>query len=372
MEPLACGAARVLPHLYHFGGNSYLLVSDRGEGLVVDPTLGSIGQLKPLMREIGLKNIGVATATHFHLDHSDALNLVRAQYNAAVWLNPWAAAPLKDRDLYDVPWLPFESIAADRLLPQEGAFRWREYRFAIRPFPGQTWWHCAFDAAIDGRHALFSGDNFQPPARWNGTGGFCAFNGSRFADRFTRSAQTALDIAPQIICNGHGNIYRFAAGHYRRILRWSAKAEKAVQDLCPSAAWLADYDCRALRWQPFVSRARSTPFAPTAQRRRRTACNACRRCPSRAHPTPPPPPPKSPTTASSPHPPPSPIAPTPFSTGAKQSNLKRRRSPWPTSTRCPSPQCTNWRNSTKPTPASICPTPTSATPLRKTRPGPKR
>ena len=163
---------------------------------------------------------------------------------------------MHDRDQYDVPFLPAESIPADRLLPQEGTFRWNEYHFVIRLFPGQTWWHCAFDARIDSRHVLFSGDNFQPPTRWNGTGGFCAFNGSRFSEGFARSAQTVLDIAPEIICNGHGIIYRFAASQYRRILRWSAKAKKALQALCPSAAWLADYDYRALSWQPFVRRAK--------------------------------------------------------------------------------------------------------------------
>ena len=110
---------------------------------------------------------------------------------------------MQDRDQYDVPFLPAESIPADRLLPQEDTFRWNEYHFVIRPFPGQTWWHCAFDARIDSRHVLFSGDNFQLPTRWNGTGGFCAFNGSRFSEGFARSAQTVLDIAPEIICNGH-------------------------------------------------------------------------------------------------------------------------------------------------------------------------
>ena len=71
--------------------------------------------------------------------------------------------PLADRSRYDLPWLPAEAIVADRLLPEEGSFRWCNHRFHIRPFPGQTWWHCAFDTDIDGRHVLFSGDNFQPP-----------------------------------------------------------------------------------------------------------------------------------------------------------------------------------------------------------------
>jgi len=77
LEPMAStGASRVLLHLYHFGANSFLLVGKNGAGMVVDPTLGSIHQLEPLMREIGLERIEVTTASHYHLDHSDALNQV--------------------------------------------------------------------------------------------------------------------------------------------------------------------------------------------------------------------------------------------------------------------------------------------------------
>ena len=256
-QMLACGARRVLPNLYQFGANSYLLLSAKAGALVIDPQLPNNNQLTALMQELGLNDIAVATATHYHFDHSDALNHVREQYGAAIWLHPWVALPLADRDRYDIPWLPTEPIIADRTLPETGVFRFGEYRFQIRPLPGQTWWHCAFDTSIAGHQVLFSGDNFQPPTRWNGTGGFCAYNGSRFAEGFARSAQTVIDIAPDIICNGHQIIYRFAAAHYRRILRWSEHSERALQALCPSPDWRADYDYRALRCEPFVSKAQA-------------------------------------------------------------------------------------------------------------------
>ena len=62
LEPRACGGYRVLPHLYQFGANSFLLVSDRGAGMVVDPTLADIHQLHSLQQEIHLDRICMATA----------------------------------------------------------------------------------------------------------------------------------------------------------------------------------------------------------------------------------------------------------------------------------------------------------------------
>jgi glyoxylase-like metal-dependent hydrolase (beta-lactamase superfamily II) len=252
---MACGAWRVLPHLYQFGANSFLLVSRTGEGLVVDPQLADLDRLEPLMQELGLSRIAVATASHYHLDHSDGLGRLRDRYGTRSWVHPWVAEPIADRHRYDVPWLPVESVPVDRLLPESGLFHWQEYRFRSHPFPGQTRWHTAIDGEIDGCRVLFSGDNYQPPSRWNGTGGFCAYNGSRFREGFARSAALVLELAPDLICNGHGCVYRFAPSHYRRIARWSAAAEGAVQDLCPSTDWLIDYDCRASRWEPFVTKA---------------------------------------------------------------------------------------------------------------------
>jgi len=251
-ESLSCGAERVSPPLYSFGNNGYLLVSQNGDGFVVDPALPDMGLLRQLVDAIGLRAIAAGTASHYHADHVDALNSLRREWGARAWLHPWLAEPLRDRDRYDRPWLVAESVAIDRVLPEAGRFRWREYAFDIRPLPGQTRWHCAFDAQIDGQRVLFSGDSFQPPSRWNGTGGFCAYNGSRFEDGFAPSARAILELAPEVICNGHRGMYRFAPSHYRRIAAWSERAAKAVRQLCPSAGWLSDYDVHATRFEPFV------------------------------------------------------------------------------------------------------------------------
>jgi len=256
LEPLDFGAKRVLPDLYYFGANSYLLVGENGEGFIVDPTRPDIDRLLPLMKETGVRTITAATASHFHRDHSDGLNWLRDRFGTPAWLHPWVAEPIRDQNRYDLPWLPVESVQADRVLPEAGTFRWNKYRFQIRPFPGQTWWHCAFDTTINDRHVLFSGDNFQPPSRWNGTGGFCAYNGCQFTEGFTRSAETALEIAPDLIANGHGCIYHFHAPHYRKLITWSTRAEKAVKDLCPTSHWRHDYDCRQMTWDPYRTETR--------------------------------------------------------------------------------------------------------------------
>mgnify|MGYP002016083885 CR=1 FL=1 len=151
------------------------------------------------------------------------------------------AAPICDRNRYDLPWLPAESIVPDRLLPETGVFRWSAYRFEIRPFPGQTWWHAAFMAEIDGKKVCFSGDNYQPSTRWNGTGGFSSFNGSRFIEGFVASSKTILKWNPDLVLNGHNTQVRYAPSYYRKVISWAEKSEKATRALCPSDDLDQDY-----------------------------------------------------------------------------------------------------------------------------------
>jgi hypothetical protein len=133
------------------------------------------------------------------------------------------------------------AIRPDGLLPEEGTWPWNEYDFRIAPWPGQTWWHAAHMADVDGVRVFFGGDNFQPASRWNGTGGYCSYNGSRFQEGFVRSARLALEWAPDLFCNGHGTFFRFRPTRFRKIEKWALGAEQAVRDLCPTGNLDADY-----------------------------------------------------------------------------------------------------------------------------------
>jgi len=241
-EFLRCGARRVLPHLIQFGCNSYLLCSDSGEALVVDPWTGDIAQLDPLLHELGSPRVTAAFATHYHSDHSDGLPVVKRKHRAKIWLHPWVAAPLREPDPRRFLWLPASPVRPDALWPERGTWRWNEYEFRIAPFPGQTWWHSVSMTSVDGKRVLFGGDSFQPASRWNATGGFCAANGSRF-DGFRRSARLVLDWRPHVIATGHGTYYEFRPSQFRKIIPWANHAETATKALCPSGQLDRDYHC---------------------------------------------------------------------------------------------------------------------------------
>jgi len=238
---LQCGAREVLPGLYQFAANSYLLRSACGDAMVIDPTRADIALLEPLLAELGDPAVTAATASHFHLDHTDGLPLLKARHGTAIHLHPQVAEPIREIGAIDAPWLPAEPIVADHLLPRDGTWTWNEYRFRCAPLPGQTWWHCALMTTIAGRRVLFAGDNFQPPSRWNGTGGFSSFNGSVFEEGFVESARRIIDWRPDVVATGHGTYVLYNERYYLKVIRWARAAQAAVKALCPSGKLERDY-----------------------------------------------------------------------------------------------------------------------------------
>jgi glyoxylase-like metal-dependent hydrolase (beta-lactamase superfamily II) len=238
---LDCDARQVLPHLYQFAGNGYLLLSPRGEAMVIDMQPPDLPELQKLLAQVGDPPVTVAMATHYHSDHASGLNLARDHFDAKVVLHPLVAQPLADPSQWNIPWQMGESVEPDELLPADGAWSWSGLTFDIAHLPGQTWWHAGWLVELDGERIAFTGDTFQTPSRWHGTGGFCSYNGCRFADGFAATARRVMQWQPTIIANGHGIFYRYAAEHYEAILQWVERAESAVRALCPSGDLATDY-----------------------------------------------------------------------------------------------------------------------------------
>jgi glyoxylase-like metal-dependent hydrolase (beta-lactamase superfamily II) len=236
---------RYLPGLYQFGTNGYLLVSKSGEALIVDPFLGDMPALEALLAGEGRDLRPAAMlVSHYHFDHCDAIPMLRKRFGAKSCLHPLIHQITGNPAAWDAPWLPRRPLPADVILPSHGAWQWQEFVFQVAPWPGQTWWHAVYQTTIAGQRVMFGGDTFQPPSRWNGTGGFCAWNRSRFDEGFAASARLALKWRPDIIAAGHGTVRRFSPSYFRAVIRWSGAAEQATRALCPGGRLSQEYYAR--------------------------------------------------------------------------------------------------------------------------------
>lgn len=253
-EEVTPGVRRVLPHLYRFGMNGYILVSRSGEALLLDPPPDAPEKLRNVADELDIDGFAAATATHYHSDHVNGLPPARDELGADVWLHPHVARVATEPDAWRRPWLPERIEDPDRILPKMGVLEWHEYGIRVFPLPGQTRYHCGLLVGVNGTDVLFSGDNFHPPSLWGGSGGFCAFN-EGYPSMYGESAGKVLELAPDVICAGHGSYYEFLPEHMRAVQKWAERARASLTELAPGRATMAQYNCHAFDIRPYRAQA---------------------------------------------------------------------------------------------------------------------
>lgn len=207
---------RILPHLLSNRtsvANSYVLVSERGTGLVIDfgydfttglaagsdraarrPWLVTMGELA---RQFGVRHLDVALPTHYHDDHLAGFNLLQDVLGTKIWIPESFDALLADPDRYGVPCLWFDPIRADEVVPLGVPVRWEEYELRVWPLPGHTLWAVAIEVEVDGVRVLATGDHQQD--RWLN---YTYANRFRMAD-FVDSAELYRRLAPDLVISGH-------------------------------------------------------------------------------------------------------------------------------------------------------------------------
>jgi glyoxylase-like metal-dependent hydrolase (beta-lactamase superfamily II) len=243
-------------HLYVWN-NSYFLVSDEGAVLMVD-NAGKMGDRPP-------HPIEVVLVTHIHCDHVEGIEPLRAvQPDLQVWAHEAIADAIEAPHALRRPYLAERGARVDRRLADGETFTWREYTFRAHYFPGQTDLHAAYEVTIDGRRALFSGDNFYPPQQWGGTGGLCGLNGGHPTRGWRRSIELVLALEPEWILASHIQPFPYRRDDFLACRAWTEEVAAAMRDLAPDATLERHHDPHWVSLTPYVQSAGDGAITVTA------------------------------------------------------------------------------------------------------------
>jgi glyoxylase-like metal-dependent hydrolase (beta-lactamase superfamily II) len=234
-------------------GNTYVLKATTGDGILVLDPWGqrSADQVEKLRKDQKLGAIEVVAFSHAHYDHFDGIHVLNGSERCEVWALDRVAIPLKDPLQVRAPFLDPRPIKFTKQLKNGETAAWGGYMFKFHHLPGQSWYTSGIEVAIDGKHCVFTADNFFHQDQFSGTGGWMGLNRSSPAVYGT-SAKKILDIAPEWILAEHGGPYVFSAEDYRRRVQWGEAAGKAADALCMSGEHLRDWTPHRVTVEPVL------------------------------------------------------------------------------------------------------------------------
>lgn len=170
----------ILPGLYqnNNNGNMIVYIDAEGRGIIIDPDpciwltweencRHVHADLDLLEREAGLKRVELTLITHYHGDHMEYSDLLRARYGTEVLATPDVAAlmerPNANRFPFTIDWygLPFDHILVDRRMTYGESFDWHGITITPIHTPGHCYAHTGYVIPWQGKLTVCTGDTFQ-------------------------------------------------------------------------------------------------------------------------------------------------------------------------------------------------------------------
>ena len=172
--PTARELREIPPRWMHKFGTSRLIVSDTGNGFLID--CGSedvIERIRDLQVRGVVKRVEGIFVTHYHDDHTDWVERMSEECDCPVYSGPETADILERPRAYRMPAQTDQAISDIVILKQDEVLEWQEYRLTYTYFPGQALLHGGLRLEREGGEKyFFIGDSFSP----TGLDDYCILN----------------------------------------------------------------------------------------------------------------------------------------------------------------------------------------------------
>jgi glyoxylase-like metal-dependent hydrolase (beta-lactamase superfamily II) len=241
--------------------NFYVIRTDSGKSLFIDYPYASLSlfgamlhspepfatlrfvehHLDELCEEWGVKSFDVVVPTHIHDDHVCGIPYLQRHHDTECWALEDVAKVLAAPEKWNTPCLLKSPIRIDRQFEDGDTFEWEGIEFKIVFYPGQTEFHSAILAVIDGRRVLFSGDSSYPLSRFDAANKRewmvnPVMRNSVTLEMHRKCADEFDRLKADLLCPGHGPYVDIPAFAYEEHRRFVQQKEKLWGELVPSPA----------------------------------------------------------------------------------------------------------------------------------------
>ena len=267
--------------------NFYVIRADSGKAMIIDYPYASMAlfhsalhspepyatlrfvehHLDELREKWGVTEFEVVIPTHIHDDHVCGIPHLQRHYGTQCWSLEEVAKVLEAPERWNTPCLLEEPIRIDRRLADGDRFSWEGFDFEIVFYPGQTEFHAAILAEIDGRRVFFSGDSSFPLRRYLPTRKEewmvnTVMRNSVNLAMHRRCADVFDRLRPDFLCGGHGPVWDITEEDFSRHRDFVDKKERIWRGLVPEPTDLGVdlFWARLLPYQAWLQPGKSAAY----------------------------------------------------------------------------------------------------------------
>jgi len=162
------------PNWIYENSTSRMLISESGHGFLLDcgyPRV--IEAIKELQARQVVRQVEGLFVTHFHDDHTDAVQAAADEFACPVYATPAYADVLNHPAAYHLPAMTANPVSTVTTMAHGESLEWREFKLTFYDYPGQTYYHGALLVEKAGaKPVFFVGDSFAP----SGIDDYCVQN----------------------------------------------------------------------------------------------------------------------------------------------------------------------------------------------------
>ena len=169
--------------------------------------------------------------THYHDDHTEAVNLVKRRFSVPVYAQEGLVDVLENPRAYQLPALFPEPIRVDHPLRDRQSFEWKGFKLTAYDFPGQTLYHDGLLVERDGYKVFFTGDCFSSRSFSDVCSQNRNFSGLDVG--FEKCCRILLEVKPDILMAAHWGPLPMTDAYLRKFIAYLEARERVYQQLLP-------------------------------------------------------------------------------------------------------------------------------------------
>lgn len=239
--------AQALPHLWlngHSLANTYALIDDAGDGLILDYGFPSWDHffadqrfaahtLDAFQADAGLQQVVAAIPSHYHDDHLAGVPWLQREHGAQAWVHESFAEIVAEPDRFDLPCLWAQPIRVDRVLADGDTVEHAGARLEAFHMPGHTMFALGLGGTIDGVRVAYTGDNLLAGSFSPLRAAAPIYRNVLRHDSIRVGVERLLAYEPELLLTGHTGAVEVSRADLDEFLAWARDLELVVSRLVP-------------------------------------------------------------------------------------------------------------------------------------------